>query len=366
MIRRLFFASAATLILSVPAIAQQTKILSAEKHNEYGLVYNLPITELKIEVTASRTVRKAGPYFQYAKKYIGTDNVIKEDSETWIITDIKVSPYGVPDTDKQYLMQLKAGALTYIGVSDNGMLLSINQRPESKLSTRAETPVAESIKAFSGKEYLQFVNGDFLASQSSAKQAQILSEILMEVRDAKTSLSRGTAETMPTDGRQLELMLNSLAEQEKALTQAFTGSETVSTYNSFYTFQPEKEGETILFRLSDFSGFKNADDYSGDPVYISVSDIVEAKLPTDANGEEKKLPKDAVIYAIPGSAKISVKASGHEYFSKVMDFAQFGTTFGFNPTLFTSKKDPSSATFNPATGAPIEIKEMNTDIKVIQ
>ncbi len=106
----------AAILSSLMMNAQQTKILTADKHNEYGLVYTLPITSLEIEVTAKRTVSKAGPYYQYAKKFIGTDKVIKQDAESWTITDVTVTPYGVPDKDNRYLMQLKSGALTYIGV----------------------------------------------------------------------------------------------------------------------------------------------------------------------------------------------------------------------------------------------------------
>lgn len=347
-------------LTAINAPAQQTKVLTADKHNEYGLVYTLPLTELKIEATATRTVRKAGPYYQYAKKYIGTDNVVKQDEEIWRLDNVKVTCYGVPDTEQRYLMQLKPGATTFIGVSDNGMLLSINKEPEE--TSVAETRVSPApLKAYNGKEYLQFVNEDFLASQSSVKQAQLLSESLMEMRDAKVSLSRGTAETMPTDGRQLELMLGSLAEQEKALTEAFTGVEMSQEFTRSYVFRPEKEGRTVLFRLSDFSGFKDKDDYSGDPVYITVSDIVEAELPKNSDGEVKKLPKDAVIYAIPGSARISVSSGGKEYYSGTMDFAQFGTVFGLNPSLFTSKKEPSYATFNPSTGALEQIGDVTAE-----
>lgn len=341
-------------LLMPTASPQQTKVLTADKHNEYGLVYTLPLTGIRIDVTATRTIRKAGPFYQYAKKYIGTDKVVKEDSETWTIGDIKVSRYGVPDPDQRYLMQLKPGATTYIGVSDDGMLLSINKEPEQRQGSQTSVAAAP-MKAFTGKEYLQYVNEDFIASQSSAKKAQLLSESLMEVRDAKVSLSRGTAETMPTDGRQLELMLASLARQEKALTEAFVGSEQTDTFTSSYTFMPEKEGRTVLFRLSDFGGFRDSTDYSGDPVYITISDIAEAELPKDPSGEYKKLPKDAVIYAIPVSAKVSVSFAGKNLYSETMDFAQFGTTFGLNPNLFTSKKEPSYATFDPLTGALVEI-----------
>lgn len=345
---------AASALIPATAEAQQTKILTADKHNEYGLVYTLPTTALRIEVTATREIRKAGPYFQYAKKYVGTDKVIKEDSESWTINSVKVTPYGIPDPDRRYLMQLKSGATSYIGVDTDGMLLSINKTPEAPaVAAKVKAPAPED--KIDVREYLQYVNEDFIASQSSAKQAQMLSESLMEIREAKISLTRGTAETMPTDGKQLELMLNSLSHQEAAITGAFLGFTEKETVSRVFTFVPEEAGKKILFRMSDFAGFVDADDLSGDPVYINVDITSQGELPVDAKGEVKKLPKDAVIYMVPGTAKVSVNLLGKTLYSGESEFSQFGIEFGLNPGLFSSKKDRSWATFNPATGGLTEI-----------
>ena len=338
--------------------AQQTKVLTADKHNEYGLVYTLPRTNLEIEVTAKRTVRTAGPYYQYAKKFIGTDKVIKEDSESWVITDVKVKPYGVADDSERYVMQLKSGALTSICVAEDGMLLAINKEVSlPKNNLRGKGKESEQGDKVLINEYLQYVDEDFIASQSSAKRAQMLAENLMEIRDAKISLTRGTAETMPTDGKQLELMLNSLSHQEAALTAAFIGIEESEMVTRTYTFEPTGDGRNVLFRLSDFSGFVGADDYSGDPVYINVTTTRKGELPVDAKGEEKKLPKDAVIYNIPGAAKVTITTLGKTLYDKELELAQFGVKFGLAPTLFSAKKNRSFAEFNPVTGALVEIGE---------
>lgn len=330
--------------------AQQTKLLTADKHNEYGLVYTLPKTEVNIEVTARHTVRMAGPYWQYAKRYFGTDNVIREDEEIWEITDVRISTTGVPDDSQQYLMQLKPGSLTYIAVSEDGMLRGINTEP-SPLPTPVAYRPSAPLQLPSVKEYLDFVNEDFLSSQSSAKQAQLLSETLMEVRDSRLSLSRGTAETMPTDGRQLELMLESLGRQEAALGRAFTGCEGSETVTRHFSFIPEDEGSVTLFRMSDFAGFVEKDDLSGWEVKADVSIIAHPELPKDEKGVEKKLPKDAVIYALPGTATVSVSCKDETIGETEVQIAQFGTLFGLSPALFTDKKAPSCATFDPATGA---------------
>ena len=338
----------------LPVAAQQTKMLTADKHNEYGLVYTLPVTALQIQVKAKRTVYAAGPYRQYAKRYIGTTSVVEQDGEAWEIESVKVTPVGVPDSENRYLMQLKSGALTSICVGSDDMLLAINKEVEAPAQSAA--PDDSELPEINIKEYLQYVNEDFLASQSSAKQAQMLSESLMEIRDSKVSLTRGTAETMPTDGRQLELMLNSLAHQEKSITEAFTGAEASQTVYRTFTFTPgEEEGRSVLFRMSDFAGFVGADDYSGDPVYIRVSGIQLGQLPVDSKGETKKLPKDAVIYNIPGSAKIDITHLGKTLYSATLDFGQYGIQFGLQPSLFSDKRDRSYAIFDSVTGALVKI-----------
>lgn len=343
-------------LVASSAMAQSTKVLTAEKSNDYGLVYSLPTTALEVEVTASHQVGKKGPYYLYAKKSIGTDKAIAEDFEKWEILDVKVRPYGVSDSGTQYLMQLRPGALTSITVDQNGMLLAINKEVESTSASKGDNNNAtEKVKWPTGSEYLDFVDEDFVASKSSAKQAQLLAESLMEVRDSKLALTRGTADAMPADGKQMELMLASLGEQEAALTAAFTGSVASEKVVRKFTFVPDGDSKQILFRMSDFAGFVDSDDLSGDPVYIQIETLNEAAVPVDAKGEPKKLPKNAVIYNIPGSAQVTISAIGKTLFEKEIQMSQLGMTFGLDPALFTDKKEPSFAVFDPVTGALLEI-----------
>lgn len=355
------FPLAVALICASGAFAQQTKILTAEKHNEYGILYSLPTTALKITVTAEKETRTAGPYYGYALKYLGRENVITENSTRWNIKSVKVVPVGVKDNDTQYLIQLKPGAVTFVGVDANGMLRSINEEPNAYKTPEIITSSRTIEIKDDGKvdEYLKYVDMDFISSQSSMKQAEMISSSLMEIRDAYLSLTRGTADNNPTDGKQLELMLNSLRQQEEAMSRAFTGTTSTETVERDYLYIPEGNGEEILFRLSNINGFTDKDDFSGEPVYISTEILYEGHLPQDANGVEKKLPKDAIIYAIPGTARISLSTTNQKIYEVETDFAQFGTTFGLNPTLFTDKKSPSFAVFSPETGALLEIGKVS-------
>lgn len=345
-------------LMAVPAFPQQTKILTAEKHNEYGLVYSLPTTALRVTVTARRETSKAGPFRQYAGRFLGSSKVVENDAVVWTITDVEVEPFGVSDGDTQYLMQLKAGATTYLGVASDGMLLSINTRPEIP-DDNADGSIQQQgvvIQSSGGvDDYLQYADLDFVSAQNSMRQAEMLGASLMDVRDAYLSLTRGTADNMPTDGRQLELMLASLKEQEGAFIRAFNGAVTVEEFSRQFVYIPDEDGEEILFRMSDFNGIVDPEDYSGVPVYVRTEVLKEGTLPLDINGEPKKFPKDGVVYAIPGVANISIYTASKPLFDGDFEFAQFGTTFALAPSLFTDKKAPSYARFSPVTGAIIEI-----------
>lgn len=342
--------------VSILGMAQQTKLLTGEKHNEYGIVYSLPLTAFEIEVVAVKQTSVAGQYSKYAKIFTSESNVITKNNVEWQIESVKVRPYGIPDDENRFLMQVKAGSPTFVCVADDGMLLAINKEVAAPVYMAADIIEIEGTPA-TGREYLQFVNEDFLAAHSSYKKAQIIAQEIMEIRDAKISLTRGTAESMPTDGRQLEIMLTALDNQEKALMSSFTGSTWKERVMRTFTYVPEGEGRSEICRLSPADGIIDPGSGKGEPVMISVKVVEEASLPLDSKGEEKKLPKDAVMYRIPGVAEVAVSVKGNKMFEREFPMSQFGMNFGINPSVFTDKKEPSFAVFDPTTGA---LKEMGT------
>ena len=338
--------------------AQQTRVVTADKHNDYGLVYSLPLTGVNVRVKAIKETRIAGPYSQYAKKFLGmANNVVTENATLYRVAEISAYTVGLGDDADQYIMQLKPGAVTFIELNENGMLQSINctSQPSSRLSQSSSREARKESSIPSVDDYLQYVDMDFISSQSSIKQAEMIASSLMDVRDSYLALTRGTADNQPSDGRQLELMLNSLRQQELALTRAFTGVSYTETEEKEFLYIPEKDGTEVLCRISDIEGFVSPDDYSGVPVYITTEVMLQGRIPTDEMGEERKMPKDAVVYVVPGVAKIEVSANDSSFFNQEMEFSQFGVKFGLNPLLFSDRKERSFARFNPVTGALVEI-----------
>lgn len=335
------------------AFPQQTRLLTGDKSNEYGVVYSLPVTELVVDATCRVTTRVPGPFRQYATRYLGTEATVSEPSSAVELTGVDMFTRGVAGEQK-YLFQMKPGVLADVCVAESGMLLAVNTEVESpaerSLPVATDSPQVPDID-----EYLQYVDADFMSSLSSAKKAQLLAQTIMEIRDSRLSLSRGTAETMPTDGRQLELMLASLEAQENALMRAFNGYEYSETQTRRISLTPDSAsvGERqVIFRLSDTDGFVETDDYSGEPVYLTLTELQVPEMPLDLKGEPKTFPKNAVVYALPATASIALEYNDGPVGSpRQFDFGQLGITFGLDPKLFTDRRNPSAAVFNPATGA---------------
>lgn len=339
------------------ASCQQTRLLTPDKYSDYGLVYALPRTAIEVEISLRHTIRQAGPFRLYASKYTGTDNIVTGDEEIWDITDIRMRQYGVANDTAIYRMQLKNGQNISLCVAEDGMLLSVNttsRQPVGWLPLSNPTPMLMP----PATEYLQYVNEEFSSAQSDARRAAILAASLNEVRQARLELTRGTADNMPTDGRQLELMLNSLSHQEELLLNAFCGREMTETRTARFSLVPDLEGRYVLARINPAIGFTNRNDYTGAPVYIDVQKIEGPQRPTSEDGKEMKMPRDGVMYCLPGTARISLQWNGKEYYTTTMEMAQLGTVFALDPALFTAKKAPAFAIFNPATGALMQLGEV--------
>ncbi len=362
--KRLIIAIAAIILTSQVSMAQQTQRLTAAKHNEYGLIYSLPITHLRIVVTAEKTTYTAGIYHKYAKMYLGNANAITEDSQRWDIKNLKVESYGTPDTENQYLMQFRSGTAPFLILSDNGLPISLNiepqaqQVPEPNSGDNANADVT-AVRAVNASQ--SSLSGEFLVSESSAKRAEIAAKQIYKIRESRTNLIIGEADQMPPDGEAMKLMLSELDAQEAALLALFIGTESHETVTRTFTYTPTLDiNSEVIFRLSDFNGIVDKNDLSGAPVYLDLEQTSAASLPVDDEGVTKKLPKGAVMYKIPGEGSVTVRYDGKELFNENFEIAQFGVDFGLDPGIFTHKKQPAYVIFNPQSGS---IKELGSVVK---
>ena len=151
-------------LMALSATAQETVKLTAGKINDFGLVYNLPTTVAEISLNITKTVTKAGPYYKYAQKYLGVQDVISKNETIYNIDNIEIKEKGIADPEYSYLVKFKSGTTPSMYLSKEGSLISVNIEPtktESIVSSSSGTKLADNYidESGTGTYYVQYAYG---------------------------------------------------------------------------------------------------------------------------------------------------------------------------------------------------------------
>ena len=334
--------------------AQTTRSFTADKTNEYALVYSLPRTVLDITIETEHTVTRPGEFSNYANRYLGITDAVTTESNSVRIKSVTIVPRGIPGgADSRWQVQFKNGSSVLMLLTDAGIPLAVNT--DSIAGAQAVTlPMAVDAAPtpLEGEAARQAVTQDMTRSSSISKKAELAAQRIFELRETRSDLLSGNADNPPADGKAMQLVLDNLSAQEAALTAMFAGTKQTYTRVTTLTYTPgTAESREIFPGVPPPEGIVPADDLSGAPIYISLSDIGKAELPVTEKGEPKRFPKGGLAYTIPGTASVTLTYNGATIAYKDLTLAQLGVVFGINPALFTDKKAPAYATFDPATGA---------------
>ena len=336
--------------------AQTATRLAATKANNFAMVYTLPSTGLSITLEAEITVKKPGEFYNYAKKYLNISDPITRETCSATLRSAVVSTYGVANDKERYAVTFKNGTSPYMMLSAENIPLSINTEKAAE-ADHPELPVAPDADPtpLETPAATQVVSEEMLQSQSTAKRAELAAQALYALRQTRADLISGQAEQMPPDGKSLQLMLDNLEAQEKALMAMFVGTTAVRTDVATFRLMPDDDIDNkVIARISPVDGIVGASDLSGAPVYLSLKVTQRGEMPVNEKGQELPFPRNGVAYCIPGEAEVTVKYDGQTYADVQEPMAQFGVVYGLAPNSFTDKKAPIYVVFDPATGAILE------------
>lgn len=314
-----------------------------------GVVYYLPRTELQVKVTVTKSTYIPGEFCQYADRYLRLQNISSQQKETWAIQSIVVTPFGVPNPELAYSIKLKDKSVaSQVDLTTDGIIRAINTTlPKEEETIQPSPKKKERINPRS------FMTEEMLMATSSIKMAELVAKEIYNIRESKNTLVKGQADYMPKDGDALQIMLNNLNTQEKALTEMFSGYTETTDHEYTFVINPENDidKETIC-RFSQKLGILKVNDLAGAPIYISITQ--KSPLPPADEESKKKKKLNGIIYNIPGKAEVIVQSTDKLYFDEEISFAQFGETEVLVNNLF-NKKVNTRVIFNPTTGGIIKI-----------
>lgn len=342
-----------SLLLSF-SIAAQTKVSKrvATKSNNFGVTYSLPKTQLIIDVEIIKTTEKAGPYYQYAEKYLGITDIVTEDAVTYELGKVTLINKGIPDQDQSYKVEFKQGTVApYVFLTEEGLLCTINADYTPPVETELET-VRKSGIVKEKVVNISSLSEELLMAGTTSKQAEVAAKQIYRIRESRMNILTGEADNMPPDGDAMKLVIGELDSQEQSLTNLFTGVRNKEMSHHDVSIIPADDlDKKVFFRFSKKMGVLDADDLGGEPVYLTLKATEKAPVLDPKEAAKKAKSMKGVIYNLPGKANIDITLNKRSLFKGEVQITQFGTQESLAPVMLEDKKAPVKVLFYPETGS---------------
>lgn len=331
-----------------------------------GVVYALPQTGIRVHVKATRERVVNGPFYMYAQKMLGIDNVPTTSGERWNLDEMHLETFSEPDPDQVHKALGQAAQL--VSLTGSGILAGINTGVESKEST-IETQSFLTKDLDKQVKFTDLSIWSFYAATDSTRSFKMVSknidqkaaeaaETLFNLRNSRFALLTNADDEPLPDGKSFEIMTEELGKMEENYLALFIGKSAKQTYEFSFDYIPgEKTSKgDVFFRFSEERGVLPKSDLSGRPVVIEVNrvDNLAAKQNGLSASENPEAGKSGVYYRMPGMAEIRIMDGGTQLAGARAPIAQFGT---IAPVPENVLDGSYQIEFHPATGAIKSITE---------
>jgi hypothetical protein len=302
-----------------------------------GIAYSLPRTGIKIRVVAEKETRVAGPYAQYAQKYLSIENAPSSNTEKWEIKSISIETFAEPDPNEVYKAMGTTAAL--LNLTRSGLIAGINsdeQNQEEPFGTNSM--VAENLVPdfpFTDLSmWGMFTKGDSLnqyriVQKSLEEKAAEASETIYNLRNSRFRLLTNADDEPLPDGKSFEVMAKELGDMENEQLALFIGKSIKKTFHYSFDFIPgnnDVKGE-VVFRFSENKGVLPKTDLSGKPVIIDITkenDLANQQK-KQAGSQNPAAGESGVYYRMPGKATVTLSNGVTILATTRVTISQFGT-----------------------------------------
>jgi len=346
--RKLITLLVSTLFVTHATYAQTEVISGVTRGKDFGVVYALPKTEIKVDIKVTKISYIPGEFSRYADRYLRLSDVAGNAEEYWELNSIIASSIGVPDSENTYFVKMKDKTVApLMELTEDGIVKSINV-PFGDHPTPKKEQITPAKKKLDPKDFL---TEEILMANSTAKMAELTAREIYNIRESRNALVRGQADNMPKDGEQLKIMLNSLDEQESAMLELFTGIKKKEEKIFTIKLIPNREWDNeVIFRFSRKLGVLAVNDMAGEPIYLTLKNQNSVPMPED----NKKKDISGIAYNVPGRASVLITHGKNKAFEGELPVTQFGVIEYLAPALF-NKNSTIKVTFNPETGALVKV-----------
>lgn len=353
MTQRTFYTFLLILFAALSVQAQKTTRVNAVKANDYGVIYTLPKTTFEVTLLVKKTTFVRGDFYQYAQRYLGIENPITENNTVYALQDVLVINKGVPDKENSYMVEFRPNTMQpYVMLREDGVIASVNAEPQFSSEKEMEIPAAQP----ASENPRRYMSQETLMAGSIAKQAELVSRQIFDLRRSRQDILTGEADNMPPDGNAYKVVMDEINTQEKALTELFAGSESTEYFTHTFTVVPTENNieQQVAARFSQKLGPVDADNLAGEPIYFSLKNKtpqVELQLSERDLARLEKKFSEGLIYNIPGQAQLTMEFNNKTVVNMNVDVVQFGSQDVLTKKMFDNMKLPIQVIFYPELGA---------------
>lgn len=332
--------------LQIVQAQQSAKLIEAKP----AMVYSLPKTEILVDVQIEKTVHTPGQYYQYAQRYLATNQIVMEEKSTYVLKSVELRTASVADLSRTYtLPESKYPAFRQLTVNSQGLLCGINTDVVELESTKQKKDINISDKA--SHDNLLPLGEEHMMAGSSAKLAEGAAKQIYRIRESRMGLLTGDLEHLP-DGVSLLTMLEELKEMETKLTELFIGRTETETMTHTVRFVPtESVNKMVLFRVSAMKGLVDNTDLSGVPYFLSLN---VHKAVTVLPAGKSRQEKESLNTIIPALTLIVISDGlNNSFVAQDVFMPQLGVIVPLNEEMF--KDHNVSVKIDPSTGRLLQI-----------
>lgn len=287
--------------------------------------YALPKSVLVFNVKAEKTEFFAGPYAQFAAKYLGVE-VETADKASYSVSEVSLKAKSEADQNSRYSASLTPAARRdYMSLTTQGLV----SRPGTPVVAGSDWRFAQSRSAdFSAKglpsnltQESNILYGKGRASvrqkevveKSDEQKAREVADKIFAIREQKYKILVGDTDATYS-GEAMKATIDELNRMENEYLTLFTGySESQQVEGSFEVIPVKGTLLYVAFRVSDEEGLVQADNLAGKPYLLELvpEAIAEAESQPESAPAKKKgkaAPEPVLLhYRIPAicTAKLS-------------------------------------------------------------
>jgi len=334
-----------------------------------GIYYYLPRTVIKVKVQLLKTDYYKGPYSAFAKKYLGSDDMIQYDFTKYEIGETEISYFTEADPDNVYFIEIKdvdskEDQDIIMNFVKCGMISAINN--ESWDAPKSSTHISKEIDKIIIKEnengrddiFNQFLISKYqdsfdtiikirtiddtttieeevlvpkIIEKTNEQIAVELSQQLSRLRTDRSNLLVGYQE-VAYSRETLEFMYDQLDKMENDIIEMFLGTSILNEEYVTFSFTPESAfvgAEKVIFKFSDTKGILDKGSGEGESVKLSFNNsgisekMSEFGLSNSSN--------EGYYYRYPVFTNISLSKGDSKLAEKRLPIEQFGNVLKLPP-----------------------------------